>query len=401
MSRRFTDPKRLLGDLLDRYEAGAAAPIGYPDYSGFVSVNAADAFLKEIRLAEEVGAVRLAYGKGKQRDQIARVRLESPSSLYGHLGRSPIGAIAREAHASMIDGLDLRDGLGEAVAEIGLAWERGKTWGGFSIGDAEKLRAAVLLAQAVLEGRHAGLDYRTFSRRVSGDSKLLERVESAVVKLLTGSLDLPPDARPREALRTLGLEKFAPPLLMSGQLDLWGADMSCAWPTYLGISPTEADRVTFRKPPSYLLTIENYASFNRHIIEADPTKEGVTIYVGGYPSLATQKALKSLSDRLDEKVPFFHWSDIDPDGTWIFRTVEKAVGRRLRPHLMSVELAERFGKPASERADIRGCPADSGVAPLVEYLVRDGANLLEQEQLDPVRPSVATDVVAPASGDAV
>ena len=32
----------------------------------------------------------------------------------------------------------------------------------------------------------------------------------------------------------------------------------------------------------YLLTIENFASLNRHVIEADPEGEGLTIYVGGY-----------------------------------------------------------------------------------------------------------------------
>jgi len=70
------------------------------------------------------------------------------------------------------------------------------------------------------------VDYRTFSRRIAGDSKALERVEGAVVRLLTGLVDLPPGAKPREALRTLGLERFAPPLLIAGRIDLAGADLS-------------------------------------------------------------------------------------------------------------------------------------------------------------------------------
>jgi hypothetical protein len=28
------------------------------------------------------------------------------------------------------------------------------------------------------------------------------------------------------------------------------------------------------------------------------------------------------------------WSDIDPDGTWIFRTIEEAVGRKVWLHLL-------------------------------------------------------------------
>jgi hypothetical protein len=37
MPRRFTDAKALLGHLLDRYEAGTASPVAYPDYRAFAS----------------------------------------------------------------------------------------------------------------------------------------------------------------------------------------------------------------------------------------------------------------------------------------------------------------------------------------------------------------------------
>jgi hypothetical protein len=104
------------------------------------------------------------------------------------------------------------------------------------------------------------------------------------------------DAKPRESLRTLGLERFAPPLLIAGRVGLVDADLSRASPLYLGISPKEADRIRFREPPAYILTVENFASFNRHIIEADPRRLGTTMFVGGYPSLATQQALRTLAD---------------------------------------------------------------------------------------------------------
>jgi hypothetical protein len=126
-------------------------------------------------------------------------------------------------------------------------------------------------------------------------------------------------AKPREALRAIGLERFAPPLLVAGRIDLEGADLSAVSPLYVGLSPKEADRIRFREPPAYMLTIENFASFNRHIIEADPGHLGTTIYVGGYPSLATQEALRTLAGAASPATPIFHWSDIDPDGTWIAR----------------------------------------------------------------------------------
>lgn len=386
MRRRFTDADELLDYLLDRHETGTVSPIAYPDYTGFTSVTAADAFIKKLRLVEEAGAIRLAQGRRDSRDQVAHVRLESADALYRHRGRTPIASIARNAYARVVGSLSLHPSLTAAASEMVTAWERARGWSGFTPNDADKARDVFVLAQAILDGRHAGMDYRTFSRRVSGDSKALERLETPVVRLLSGIRDLPPGARPREALRTLGLEKFAPPLLISGHLDLADADLSRNMPLYLGIPPNEAHRLRFRGIPAYVLTIENYASFNRHIIEADPARIGMTIYVGGYPSLATQEALRILAGQLPQSVPLFHWSDIDADGTWIFRTIERAIGRALRPHLMSPAIAEQFGRPGNGRSEIRNCPQDSGIAALVDYLTRDDAKTVEQEELDPKLP---------------
>ncbi|WP_407175433.1 Wadjet anti-phage system protein JetD domain-containing protein [Bradyrhizobium sp. STM 3562] len=181
-----------------------------------------------------------------------------------------------------------------------------------------------------------------------------------------------------------------PPLLIAGKIDLDGADLSKISPLYLGITPKEADRVRFREPPAYVLTIENFASFNRHIAEADSSRLGTTMYVGGYPSLATQQALRTIAGMISEATPIFHWSDIDPDGTWIFRTIERAVGRPIRPHLMSVEIAERSGQVPTRKSAPARCPPESGIATLAAYLAEDGAKTLEQEELDPMLPGVAT-----------
>lgn len=193
-------------------------------------------------------------------------------------------------------------------------------------------------------------------------------------------------ARPRDALRILGLEKFAPPLLLSGHLDFDAAELSAAAPLYFGIPPAEVGRVRFPRKPQYCLTIENFASFSRHVMEADPLRAGVTIYVGGYPSLATQQALKTLATTMASDVPFFHWSDIDPDGTWIFRTIERTLERELTPHLMSVEIAERHGRSPVDRVRPAQATTTSAISDLSAYLQRDDAKWLEQEELDPVIP---------------
>jgi hypothetical protein len=386
MARRFADARKLLGDLLDRHEAGAASPIGYPDYSEFADVSEIDRFVKELREAEAAGAIRIAKGRGRNGDQIAHVRLEAVARLYDLLNRRPVGELAAEAGIRLVDGLDLPLEFEAPLVAIRAAWDRGRAWQGFAAQDAERLRTALLLAKAILEDKHRGVDYRTFSRRIAGDSKALEKLEGAVVRLLSSALELPPAARPKDALRTLGLEKFAPPMLLAGRVDFDGADLSRVRSTYFGIPPAEARLVRLREKPRYLLTVENFASFNRHVIEADAERCGLTIYVGGYPSLATQDALRFFARALPAEIPFFHWSDIDPDGTWIFRTIERIVERSLSPHLMTSDLAEAFGRIPEEAVRPPRQAENSAIAELVDYLQNDNAKWLEQEELDPVLP---------------
>jgi hypothetical protein len=386
VARRFITARELLDYLLDRFEAGPESPIAYPDYASFPSVVAADAFARELAEVEQSGAISVTFGRGAKREQISHVRLTAPDLLYSHAGRTPVTRLADEAHARLVEGLALHPGLVDAAGSIADRWRRGREWNGLGPRDIEKVRHAFMLAQAILDQRHLDLDYRKFSSLITGHTKVLERMESSVVRLLGGILDLPSEAKPREVLHTLGIERFAPPLLIGGPIDLGNADLSNAAPLYLGLPPKEAERIRFRRAPSYLLTIENFASFNHHLIHADPRRSGTTIYVGGYPSLAMQQALGVLAGMMPEDILMFHWSDIDPDGTWIFRTVERAVGRPLRPHLMSPEIAERFGRVPAKKTSVTRCPPESGIVRLVEYLARDDAKTLEQEELDPCVP---------------
>jgi len=185
MPRSFTDAKELLGDLLDRYEGGTASPIGYPHYSAFADVSEIDRFVRKLEEVEAAGAIRIAKGRGRNGDQIAHVRLEAVSRLYDLLGRRPVGEHAAEASGRLLDGLDLPNEFEAPIAAIRAAWDRGRAWQGFAARDAERLRIALLLAKAILEDKHRGVDYRTFSRRIAGDSKALEKVEGAVVNWTT------------------------------------------------------------------------------------------------------------------------------------------------------------------------------------------------------------------------
>ena len=96
-----------------------------------------------------------------------------------------------------------------------------------------------------------------------------------------------------------------------------------------------------------------------------------------------------MAETLLRDVPFLRRSDIDPDGTWICQTTERAVDRNLKPDLMSINVAERFGRhpPIGVRPTV-GTRASAN-SDLVEYLQRDDAKWLEHEEVDPVLPQPA------------
>ncbi len=119
----------------------------------------------------------------------------------------------------------------------------------------------------------------------------------------------------------------------------------------------------------------------------------MVIYTGGFPSDSTLHAILTLARATE--CPVFHWGDIDAGGIKIAYHIERAltkVGRRLQLHLMTPEIAVRHGLPQSPTPVFRNF-ADSGsaVAGLAAFMASDAARTLEQEELDPVMPTVSSE----------
>ncbi len=387
MARKFTDAEALLNDLLDRHESGVARPRAYPDVDGFPDVHAVDRFDRRLKHPDLALAIAIVKGKGRHQDVTTRVDLEDPELVYRHLGRTPAKDAARLALSAALTGLDA-GAFASDLEEAAAAWSTNKRWSGLAPGDEQGLRTCLLLAQAILDRRHEGLDFRTFSRRVAGDSKALENLQQPIIRLVTRVLEASHESDPRAYLSSLGLERFGPPLLLAGPIVLDGMMVPKSLP-YIGLPATSIGRVSFSDTPTYVLTIENQTSFNRQVLETDPNRTGLIVYTGGYPSLDIQRAIASIAATLSE-TRFFHWSDIDPEGIWIFRTVERAVGRPISPHLMTAALADAKGSPLPS-SKIRSVDfSQSAIAELASYFERPDAKWLEQEELDPIPPHLSS-----------
>jgi hypothetical protein len=371
-----------LGVLLDRVERvpdrtrqpTERAPIDFP------SASERSAFDRLLADAERQGAISVVKGHGETQHLTERIRLKDASRLYEFLGRMP--AIERtkiavsqfkEATApSHTDAAKVRNIIIEG-------WLRGER--PFSIGFDQPVQAAEFVAalDAVLSRDPMDRrDLRTYSGQATGNTKLLERYASRIVGFLKQTGQIDPDLSDNDAMASLGLEKFPQPVLIAGPVRIAGTDFSSM--VYIGIPPEQVSLVEPAGVIRSIVTIENLASFNRHVREAR-LADDLAIYTGGFPSRAVTAALVAVS-QWPGIARIHHWGDIDEGGLRIALHLTSLLPLPVIPHLMNPALARLHGIPAkaSQKIDL---PADHAWQSLATFLGGDDARFLEQEKVDP------------------
>ncbi|HEX8063265.1 MAG TPA: Wadjet anti-phage system protein JetD domain-containing protein [Allosphingosinicella sp.] len=396
MSRRvFSDAERLFHDLLDRHEANPLASriIGYVDEDGFASVEARDRFVAKLTSAQAAGAVEARHRRQFGERILSHIALREAEALYAHVGRIPARRRVADALAAARSRHDLPPVAALVLDEIAEAWSRSVSRMGLAPGDAPGLNDSLTLMAALAARAVAPetglIDYRTFSRHAGTDSKALERLTKPVVALYRRLYSAEASTRGLDAedfLATLGVSRTPQPLLISAELAHRGVRLPPL--LYHGIPPEEGDGLELAGRPEYVLTIDNYTSFVRHVREVNADRSALVVYTGGFPARAHLRQIVRLAARADVEV--FHWGDLDLGGVRIFHHLELALRERsvsLRPHLMGPDLLKHQGVPSDAR-----CPApmeaaaDSAIASVWRALAETGLTL-EQESLAPMHPS--------------
>lgn len=387
MGRKFTTAQAALHDLLDRLEANPAAKrlLVKVDRSIFPTAREADEFEQGLKEAAETGAVALKFGVRRDRGTISHATLVDSSALYRHLDRKPSTDRVREALDSYkrVSRLEWQTKL---ISEVESTWSRNRSWYGISDGNMSMIDALLKMADAISRGEHESLDYRTFSRRIGGASKIVEQYEVALLRAISFVMEVP-SGRPREALSAIGLDKVSIPFHVSGPIALDDVPVPLTVP-YIAIPHEAVGNLSLPRRPRAVLTIENFVSFHRHVIEANRDANDLIIYTGGQPSLGFRKSMAVLLPQVPMETPRFHWSDIDAGGIEIFKTMERIIPG-LRPHLMSRDIAEARGTPSDGPIMRAGSSPGSAIEYLAEYLSSRRPFTLEQEELDPERPNVS------------
>jgi hypothetical protein len=274
----------------------------------------------------------------------------------------------------------------QVLDEMEARWSRGEQAYRLSPTDVDGSRELLVLLRAISSGEARGLDARTFSLRMTGDTKAFDRQAGRLLSVLAPRLD---ETSADAVWARIGLDRYPHPVHLRGPIlvrNAAGVLVDGQGKPFASIHPEMLPFLKSAGVPSYILTIENYASFNRHVRELEDG--GLAIYTGGFASAGVVAILTWILKNLDGGIPFFHWGDIDPGGLRIFRYLEETLPRPPRPHLMDRALAEKHGKAAPcDRSLFSIAQSSSAVADLAQWLAQDDTiRHLEQEALDPVTP---------------
>lgn len=358
-----------------------------PDYDGLPRADAMSRFQDQLIAAERSGAVVLRYGKSERKHLVERVTVRDPLVLAGHLGRTPAAVAASEARKDLET--VVRDGapwLVEVLDEMQSRWARSEQAYRLGASDLEAAREFVTLLRAISKDEARGLDARTFALRAAGDTKAFDRHAGRVLSVLAKHLGETSDDA---VWNHIGLDRYPHPVHLRGPLLVQNAQgilVDGNGRPFASIHPEMLPFLRVAATPPYILTIENYASFNRHVRELDDG--GLVIYTGGFASAGVVALLTWVLNQLNSAIPFYHWGDIDPGGLRIFRYLEESLPRAPHPHLMYRALAEARGKSASSDPSLASIAQSSSlIASLAQWLTRgEGIRHLEQEAIDPATP---------------
>lgn len=389
----FTNAREALESLLDRHEANPASTrlFVYPDVERFAHAHLEEAFEKQLKAAADCGAISLRFGRGRRRNIIEAAKLSDPDALYGFLNRTPAKTQSADAISQLTRSLGTVQLPGQLRDELLEKWHRAKQWGRYSVENWQELVSPIQLAYGIVERfQHLNtlpdIDFRTFSRRVCGNSKALEgnlTAVIAIVRQIDPACCADESHTPVDHLSSLGLEKIPQPILISGPLRQL---RDTGWP-FLGVPPQQVGTIEYVTRPRALLTIENYVSFVRYCEECNPTQADVILYTGGFPSRATQALFKQLCTLIPPDQQY-HWGDIDFDGLRIFHFLDQLAGGQLRSHQMQIDKPDNLSVNDTPTAPFY-LPESSDV--YASYCaLKDGAVPVEQEQLDPVAVPLPT-----------
>ncbi len=304
------------------------------EYREFTSLQKKESFEATMRAARAEGAVDLVWEDGKAEiGFIERVNLYDAKRLAKFLGV----ILAQDQVVLAKDQLSPLALQFSVIEEILQRWtELRKTrgLGPNSVSDWLDAARTIEFCQRDVANKAISLPIREASARLFNDSKRIERLTGPLDILLANSTEAG-IREPSAVWRELGLFREEHPVRLAGDVILERERVIARLDApYMGLSANTVTRLV--DIPESLMTVENLTTFhsearrrcNEHVL---------LIYTAGMPSPAWRAMYIRLLTELPNKVPIFHWGDIDEGGFRIAATLAqdaRTVGHTIQPWSM-------------------------------------------------------------------
>jgi len=370
----------------DRARPASAAP----EYDRLSTAQQVGRFHDQMAAAERFGAVEVQRGKRDRGHLIERVRVRDPELLASHLGRPTAPAAAQRVREELLPiAATGEPWVGALLDEMAARWARSEAAYRLTAGQAHAAKEFFTLLASISRQEARGLDARTFSQKATNDTKAFDRHAARLAAVLGARIGQP-GAAADVVWAHVGLERFSHPVNLGGPVAVEGVGgllVDGRAKPFASIHPEMVPQLGVLARPTAILTIENYASFNRQVREIEDGS--LVVYTGGFPAAGVIELLSKILAVVPAEVPLLHWGDVDAGGVRIFRYLEESLPRRPRPHLMTKELAQKSGQPADPDPSLAAIArSDSAICDLAEWLAfGSDVRHLEQEALDPASPA--------------
>lgn len=222
---------------------------------------------------------------------------------------------------------------------------------------------------------------RNFSKKIFNDSKLFEKIENKVLKIIREFADDDIDDND-ELLSIYHLVKTSTFAYIKGKLTIkvkdqvinlshYGHEIALSSSAILDFDVRE---VSAKK----VITIENlttFVSFNN--------PEYVIVYLGGFHNSVKRKLLRKIYE-YNTEIEFYHFGDIDAGGFLIFEDLVTKTGIQFNPYMMDIATLENhrdyWMKLTSNDKKRLERMIDGRFALLVKYMIENNCKL-EQEAI--------------------
>lgn len=288
--------------------------------------------------------------------------------------------------------------------EIARVWASNKTFCGVNRNQTDRLFDAMKVIEWIVQlpASASVPDIRTLSALLYGNSRKLEcksfsgLIRKLMLPYIDGDIAGLLEDGPK-LLEYFGISKYPIPMRFkaNGLLHCRGVIDLSALHYGIGVSPDEVKGIVWEQRPSYVLFIENRASFERYVREIDDL--GVIIYTAGFPPRSWMHVIENIIAELRTAIPIYHWGDRDAGGYRILAFLAKRLDIDIQPYLMGVEMQaltqvddELVDKPvvalmqALESA--RQYPAILALYSDLAKCQLESLPWIEQEQIAPVSP---------------